>query len=62
MDSSYIRTAEVLAIHVNSVRYRLGRIEALTGLRATETRSVMHASLALELLGLFEAEPAPAHL
>lgn len=52
--SSYTRTAQALAIHVNSVRYRLGRVESLTGVHPADTRSIAQAVLALELLDLIE--------
>lgn len=45
------RTAESLSLHENSVRYRLTRIEDLTGLSVThDPESQMHARLALLVL------------
>lgn len=49
-DRSWTRAAEALHVHVNTLRYRIGRIEALTGKPLSETTSVVDFHLALHLL------------
>ena len=48
-DGSWSRTADALHVHVNTVRYRIGRVEALTDrdLGTTEDRTDVFVALAV---------------
>jgi DNA-binding PucR family transcriptional regulator len=48
-DGSWSRTADALHVHVNTVRYRVGRVEALTDrdLGTTEDRTDVFVALAV---------------
>ncbi len=49
-DLNVIQTAETLHIHPNSVRYRLGRVEALVGAPLREVATLVDLYLALRVL------------
>lgn len=49
-DGSWRRTAERLHVHLNTVRYRIGRVEALTGRSLTRTGDRFDLYLALRSL------------
>jgi sugar diacid utilization regulator len=49
-DGSWSRCAEVLHLHVNSVRYRIGRVEALTGRDLSRLEDRVDVFLALRSL------------
>lgn len=50
-DGSWRRTADRLHVHLNTVRYRIGRVEALTGRSLTRTGDRLDVYLALRSLG-----------
>lgn len=50
-DGSWRRTADRLHVHLNTVRYRVGRVEALTGRNLTRTGDRLDVYLALRSLG-----------
>jgi PucR family transcriptional regulator, purine catabolism regulatory protein len=54
------RTAERLFVHVNTVNYRLRRIEAITGLDLADSRQRLIAEVALETVRLLEPSPERA--
>ncbi|QEW01646.1 helix-turn-helix domain-containing protein [Microbacterium lushaniae] len=47
---SVARTADILFVHRNTVRYRLQRIQELTGLSLSETDHIVQLALALQVL------------
>jgi DNA-binding PucR family transcriptional regulator len=49
-DGSWSRTAEMLHVHVNTVRYRIERVEALTGRTLTRLEDRVDVFLALRSL------------
>ena len=48
-DGSWVRTAELTHLHLNTVRYRIGRIEELTGRDLSSTADRVDLYLALKL-------------
>ena len=52
MDSggSWVKTAEATHLHLNTVRYRIGRVEQLTGRDINDTAHRADLHLALNLL------------
>ena len=48
-DGSWVRTAELTHLHLNTVRYRIGRIEELTGRDLGSTADRVDLYLALKL-------------
>jgi DNA-binding PucR family transcriptional regulator len=50
--------AQALVVHRNTVTYRLGRVEQLTGRRLTDSSTRLELQMALMIRGIAEVSPA----